>query len=392
MRAFLGIMAVVSSFLHQSILAQPDLDKIELVKAGKCSEARADWWGFDAANSTEFLQAAIDSGAKRLVVPNMGSAWIVNPIALASDQEIVFEPGVVVEAIRGGFHGKSDCLFSAKSKRNIILKGQDTVFRMHKKDYQDKSQYEPAEWRSGLGLYSCENVQVSGITIKSTGGDGIYVGSCRVPTNYCKDIVVRDCVLDDNHRQGMSVISVVNLLLENCVISNTRGTAPQAGIDFEPNSSKERLFGIVIKNCRFENNAGGAIILSSRVTTNSEPVSFHFENCVAFENRFTGGFGRNPPMDLVSVTMTNCVERFQGTERILNDFWVDWQNMKALDEQQRAIVAKTGHVSLRELKLQPLKKEGASKPGNPTRQPILRGKARFVRHVGHGDHIDRWRC
>ncbi len=65
---------------------------------GKRAEANAAWWGFDPQESTQALQAAIRSGAKRVVVPRMPGPWIVDKIELESDQEIFFEPGVEVVA------------------------------------------------------------------------------------------------------------------------------------------------------------------------------------------------------------------------------------------------------------------------------------------------------
>jgi polygalacturonase len=338
-------MLVVATAAAGTRAAERDMDKIGRVKAGEMTEARADWWGFDAADATRCLQDAMASGVKRLIVPNMGTPWIVHPVELHSDQEIVLEPGVVIEAIRGGFKGKNDCLFWANGGSNIVVRGgEGATWRMHKQDYQDPEKYERAEWRHTVGLRSCENVQLIGLTLRSSGGDGVYVGNARKPINYCKDIVIKDCLIEDHHRQGISVISVVNLLIENCVIKDTRGSPPQAGIDFEPNSSTERLFGIVVRNCRFENNAGGAVILFAHPGKDSEPISFHFENCTAIDNRFTGGFGATPPMDKITVTMTNCVERVEGTEKVFNDFWLDWQSLRPLETAQQAIVDRVGRV------------------------------------------------
>ena len=72
------------------------------VAEGRRTTANAAWWGFDAEDATEALQAAIDSGARRVVVPNMGSDWIVGPIRLAGHQELFLERGVVVSARRRG--------------------------------------------------------------------------------------------------------------------------------------------------------------------------------------------------------------------------------------------------------------------------------------------------
>ena len=38
------------------------------IKAGQRTEARASWWGFDKTNATQYLQAALDSGVKKLII------------------------------------------------------------------------------------------------------------------------------------------------------------------------------------------------------------------------------------------------------------------------------------------------------------------------------------
>lgn len=372
---------ILAGFLLFTILPQShgqvNSEKLELVKSGKIAEARADWWGFNETDSTGSLQAAIDSGVKKLIIPNMGKPWIVYPISLASDQEIMLEPGTVIEAIKGGFKGKKDSLFSAKGKKDITINGKDAILRMNKKDYQDKTQYEPAEWRMGIALFSCENVKITGLTIMSSGGDGIYISTCREPINYCKDIVIKDCIIDDNHRQGISVISVVNLLIENCVIKNTKGASPEGGIDFEPNVKQERLFGIIVKNCVFENNKGGGVIICSHPGAETEPISISFENCKAIGTGFTGGFGPYPPLSKIEAKMTNCTETVNGKTKVYNDFWKDFQNMQTLDRQKQEIVNRVKRVDVRGMKLKPLDEAAYSQTGKlPI--PVLRGKSTFI--------------
>ncbi|MEI6421246.1 MAG: right-handed parallel beta-helix repeat-containing protein, partial [Lentisphaerota bacterium] len=364
--------------------AQENSEKIELVKSGKLAEARADWWGFNETDSTKALQAAIDSGVKKLIVPNMGKPWIVNPISLASDQEIMIEPGTVIEAIKGGFKGKKDSLFSAKSKKNITISGKDAILRMNKKDYQDKTQYEPAEWRMGIALFSCENVKITGLTIMSSGGDGIYISTCREPINYCKDIVIKDCVIDDNHRQGISVISVVNLLIENCVMKNTKGASPEGGIDFEPNVKQERLFGITVKNCVFENNKGAGVIICSHPGADTEPISINFENCKAIGTGFTGGFGPFPPLSKIDAKMSNCTETVNGKIKVYNDFWKDFQNMQTLDKQKQEIADRVKRIDVRGMQLKPLDVAAYGQTGKLP-MPILRNKSSFIVCANEGE-------
>ena len=101
----------------------PNQAALAEVAAGTCREAHAAWWGFDPADATAALQAAIRSGVRKIIVENLGTPWVVDKLQLAGGQEIVFEPGVVVQAKRGAFHGTGDSLFSATLQTNITLTG-----------------------------------------------------------------------------------------------------------------------------------------------------------------------------------------------------------------------------------------------------------------------------
>ena len=52
-------------------------------------------FGFDAADSTRFLQAALSSGAAMVVVDRQASDWVVTCLTGAPNQKVVFEKGVV---------------------------------------------------------------------------------------------------------------------------------------------------------------------------------------------------------------------------------------------------------------------------------------------------------
>jgi len=267
--------------------AARNAEQIAAVAAGTEPRAVASWWGFDAEDSTEYLQAAIDSGAAEVVVPYVGKPWVVRPIKLRSDLELVFEPGVVVLAKKGEFKGKGDSLFSVSDAKNIAIRGYGATLRMRKADYQSDA-YEKAEWRMTLALRGCTNVTVEGVRLESSGGDGIYVG-CTGNQPWCENVVIRDVVCRDHHRQGISVIGAVNLLIENCEMSGTDGTAPQAGIDLEPNNPGERLENCVVRNCIFESNTGPGILLYLKpLLRQTKPVSILFEDCHVRSGRSTG--------------------------------------------------------------------------------------------------------
>jgi hypothetical protein len=276
-----------SSFLfaaHDAPAGAVNQTAINLVKAGKTDVARASWWGFDPEDSTDVLQAAINSGVKTLIVDDLGKPWVVRPITLVGNQEIIFEHGVEVVAKRGEFKGKGDSLFTANDKQNISLIGYGATLRMRRDDYAGPD-YEKAEWRMVLALHSCSNVKVYGLTLAESGGDGIYLG-VHDDGGPCKDIHIKDVVCDKNYRQGISVISAENLLIEDTVLSNTAGTAPQAGIDFEPNRPGERLVNVVMRKCVSKGNKScGYLFYLAPLNAESEPVSIRLENCKSIGNR-----------------------------------------------------------------------------------------------------------
>lgn len=270
-------------------------DKIARVQAGELVEARASWWGFDQHDSTRFLQAALDSGVPRLVIDCMDLPWVVTPLQVTHDNmEIVLEPGVVVEAKPGAFKDTKDSLLSIIDRKHISLvgMGDGASLRMHRKDYSS-GDYKKGEHRHCINIRSSMHIRIEGLSLTESGGDGIYIGThySRQP---CEDIFISNVICDHNHRQGISVISVNRLHIENTILSNTSGTPPLSGIDFEPNHEYQVLKDIVLRNCIMKNNKGAGATLYSKLNADSDPISIRFERCL-FEN--------NP----LSVTMVNAI-------------------------------------------------------------------------------------
>ncbi|MFA6104345.1 MAG: right-handed parallel beta-helix repeat-containing protein [Victivallaceae bacterium] len=307
-RGFQATLALTLLALCSPSAWAGDYDKeLAEVKAGTRTEAKASWWGFNKEDSTKALQNAIDSGVKRLVVDNTGHDWSIEPVKLASNQEIVFEKGVVVIARKGAFKALDDSLFSARGRKNITLRGEsDAILKMRKADYHDAATYSPSEWRNAISLLSSENITIKNLTIASSGGDGIYIGCQRgAPMNYSKDILIEDVVCDDHNRQGISVISVENLTIKDSVFKNTNGTAPKAGIDFEPNFQNERLVNCVLENCIFTGNGGAGVDFCLR---SDMPVSIVMRNCRIYGNRrgvcYAVGKGKTSLSD--NISLINC--------------------------------------------------------------------------------------
>jgi Right handed beta helix region len=273
---------------------------VKEVLSGKRTDANAVWWGFDQDDATDSLQAAINSGAKRVIVPNLGADWIVRPITLAGDQELVLEKGVVITAKRGEFQGSGDCVFIARDLNNLTIHGFGATVRMQKEDYivgtvldnlgwhRWYGPYKKAEWRTVLALRGCTSVEILGVTLRDSGGDGIYIdGGSR--QNFCRNVHIKDVLCDNNYRQGISVISVDGLVVEDSQFNNTWGTPPSSGVDIEPDAPDQKVKRVVFQNCRFEDNYGDGIeVFLSHQHQASDDVSILFENCHVSSRRGSG--------------------------------------------------------------------------------------------------------
>ena len=202
----------------------------------------ASCWGFDPEDSTEFLQAALDSGARKVIVPPMcddsyadcpvtqstgDHRWVTLPLFLRSNQVVVFQTGVQLWAKRWEYVATGDSVLNLEEVANVDIVGyvryptpplspraicrcvgsaarpvrQGAIVQMWKQDYANHSlnstckkgagvpcTYSKAEWRHCINMREAENVTISGLTVSSSGGDGIEVGGeeMEYPTAACK--------------------------------------------------------------------------------------------------------------------------------------------------------------------------------------------------------------
>lgn len=271
--------------------------------------------GWSATDATAALQAALDTGSN-VWVPKEASAWIVgapsgtgNGINLThSNQAIEFDQGVVVSAKKGAFLGTSDCLFSAKNLSNVTITGYSPTsqaqFYMNQADYGTSSQH-----RHGLNVLGCSSMDIENLGIYDTGGDGIYLGK-GAGTN--TNITINNVACNNDNRNGISVITANGLTITNSEFDDTNGTAPEAGIDIEPNANEgDQLTGISISNCTFANDGYEEICVSLHsLSSTAPPLSISFDSDQVLANTTgTGNDGilvEDVPNDTTgSLTFTN---------------------------------------------------------------------------------------
>jgi len=357
--------------MTSDVLANTQTEKIAAVEAGTLKTANASWWGFQAEDATETLQRAIDSKVPRLVIDNTGSDWIINkPLKLVSNQEIVFEEGVVLQAKKGAFLGTNDSLLLGQNVENVSLIGKNgATLRMQRDDYANPQLYKKAEWRHGISFIDSKNIVLRGLTVKESGGDGLYLGASV--SGYNKNVLVEDMVFDSNYRLGMAVISAEDLIIRRSQFNNTKGTAPNGGLDFEPNYPTQRLVNCVVEDSSFTGNLSGPGIELYFIQLNSTslPVSLEIHRAQASGNAlavkstvanklgnavkgdvkfFDSRFDHNrlllyTPSDAVQHTFTNCVFDYGQASQKIKAAWDNVPIVLAADAQAKGV--KLGNVT-----------------------------------------------
>lgn len=233
------------------------------------------------------LQSALDTGAGGRVKIARGS-WNVDPSFVRNGTEVVFEDGAELVANPKGFFGIDDCVLNIHSVSNVIVRGG--LIRMWRKDYLAKKDGRPrSQHRTGISLRGAGNILIEDMKLSECGGDGIYVANVFRSQGGCSDIVIRRCAMDHGLRQGMSVIDVRGLTVEDCRFESSEGENPQCGVDFEPNHAWQSLERIVMRRCQFiANRRAGACIYVPHLNSASRPVDITFEDCSFIRNESCG--------------------------------------------------------------------------------------------------------
>ncbi|GAA1560817.1 hypothetical protein GCM10009804_17020 [Kribbella hippodromi] len=330
-RSAVATLATGATAAAPAVFAEPASAATRQVPRGAIV---ASSYGWQKADSTAALQNAINAAldATRtadtvLYIDKQADDWITGPLVIGFDPAhpkgthhltIQFEPGVTVRAKAGAFDGVVDifntvdvCLITVAGSEagelvsGITFDGYGATLAMNKPEYN------AGEWRHALSILSADNITVKGLTLRDSGGDGLYLGvrydrkrTKAIGQTYNSNITLIDVCCDNHRRNAMTVISVDGLTVESCAFRNTFGTPPMAGIDFEPDPPRtttkpftklpySRLKNIVIRNCAITDNVGQAVTINALCLGGAEPecgpVGITFENVL---------FGANTAPDL----------------------------------------------------------------------------------------------
>jgi len=117
------------------------------------------------------------------------------------------------------------------------------------------------EWGMGIAVYGSKNVTIDGTKIYNCWGDGIVIGAKGGAPFYAPNpsinVTVKNVTSDNNRRQAITIGKANGVLIDSCILTNTHGTKPMAGIDIEPD--KDTAQNITIQNCLLAYNKGNGI-------------------------------------------------------------------------------------------------------------------------------------
>ena len=307
----------------------------------KASFLIASSYGYNTTDVTATFSSAIYAPVDTVIFDFVGNGdWIITSSVFfdISNKTFIFNPGVRLVAKPGGFPTDVSLLKFARGL-NLKFSGYGATFIMQKSEYTNPIE----EQRHTFRIENSKGIIIEGLTFKNSGGDGIYLGGEDILSNapYCENVLIKDCVMDNNKRQGMSVISAQNLLVTNCLFKNTSGHLPEAGLDIEPYLPYQRIINCNFRKCQFINNDGSGIAVALLFMDNTSlPVSINFDDCYVSNNHtITNIYARaeifadvncTSPVQGV-VNFNNClVENSQwsafATSKTSNSYQINFKN------------------------------------------------------------------
>lgn len=217
--------------------------------------------GYGGDDTNVFQTALNYTAANGAALEIPAGSYNISPISFPANSYLVVDANVTVTANSG--YGTSEHMLNVNAKNVTIVGAGATTSIFH----MLKAQYTSGEWRHCLDIENAANVTVSGISCNDSGGDGAYVRASTYVT-------IEDSIFDNNLRQGSSITGQVNhIYYLRDQFTHTSGTAPQSGIDIEPNAPGDFVLDVNIDDCYTDYNAGDGLMVSLwLLDSTSQPV------------------------------------------------------------------------------------------------------------------------
>ncbi|MBD5519380.1 MAG: hypothetical protein HDR07_13175 [Lachnospiraceae bacterium] len=188
-------------------------------------------------------------------------------IVLTSNQKLIMSPSALLIAIPNSSKNYQ-VIYVFEQRDNVTISGGQII--------GDRREHKGSggEQGHGIKIEGSTNVTIENIEISYCWGDGISLGhydkgNDKIPSN---GITIENCNLHHNRRNNLSITDVSNVRVDHCQFNYASGTAPQYGIDIEPNINGYTCEDITISNSTFKGNAKGTIQILGQKGANVKDV------------------------------------------------------------------------------------------------------------------------
>lgn len=200
-------------------------------------------------DNTQAFRALLGRGNRTIRIT--AGTYVTRRLDIPGNTVLLLDPGVVIQD--SGRLGPHDRLINILHD-NVYVRG------IGAKVLSNRGFYHGGEQRHGVFIQSVSNVVIDGLESSDNGGDGFYIGGgAGAPP--ARNITLENCSAYRNRRNGLSIVAGINITVRNCTFAYTRGTAPQFGVDIEPDVPHDPLTNIRLINVRTIANASGGIAI-----------------------------------------------------------------------------------------------------------------------------------
>lgn len=149
---------------------------------------------------------------------------------------------------------------------------------------QDGPSGEEDGGRHGIRIVESSNVQLFNSSFNKNATDGIYIGK---DDRAVSDVYLWRVKADGNSRQGLSITGASGVYDAFSTYTNTKGLAPGAGIDIEPNPTTKLIEDIWIFGAEVSGNEGIGFLISSwaELATNMNVIASNFYDNLRYDFR-----------------------------------------------------------------------------------------------------------
>jgi len=215
---------------------------------------------------TDVIQRIVNNN-NNILLPNTTIFINSKGLKIGSNKKIIFQKNTKIKYL-GPANGKYSDIIKIYDAHNVEIINPVIIGSRNNKIEQS------GQWSAGISVLNSSDVRIIQPRISETFGDGIIIGSEDGGSS--RNVTIWGGWIDEARRNGISITSGKDVLVQNILISNTHGHDPESGIDIEPSWDKDVLENIIVNNiCTYNNGSAGiSINLNGLNTDNLQNTKF----------------------------------------------------------------------------------------------------------------------